>query len=855
MGDVGTGFLNNGTINAIGNVIFSNNGKNGTAVLNFTGAVSKTLNVGTTASLLTSTFNIAKTGAANVRLLSDLPLAALGRDFTVSSGEFNLDGYDLAINDFLNVAVGATVRCAGGNLAYGNLSNSGTINCPGFATYDFNWVGVTGLPNWTVGANWQGGSAPTNVDTAFFDAVYCGANCNVTVDANPNVRGIKTSATYAGTITQPAAIPITVGRGGWIHAGGTFAGSNANISIDGGLTVSGGSFTLPTATTTLGTFSCATKTMINYSGGTLAHNNGKVKIAHHRSAPASCHSITNFYFPNGFALYDLEIEGVDSGGWNSYMNATNGTTMNVLNNYYHYGGIVDFNIDLSGNFFVNSPSSFSTTAQIRMMGAGTQEYTYSSGSRLTNKLKIQKASGAVQPGAGNTELGVFAFDLAQGSFTAPSGTMIVGGGIGTSTAMNTFITSNGTTFNNNNGTVSLAYGHCYACGSSPIGTVTVGAGFNFYNLYIDGYPNIGGWPQTITSAGTTLNVVNNFTHYATILNANFTIQGNVTIGPNTEGGNGSITLNGTGAQLITSYPGLSPTTGTWTINKPSGTTTFNGSGLALLGVGQDLNLVAGNVDLNAAVINVKDQLNISPGVTVTCNNGFYLAGTLNNSGTITCPGNYAQSVLTDGAKTYWRFGEPSANYPIGDSAKPGTYRGTVINSGSVTMDVNRVTSTFTDKSLTTSGFGHIDANANIPLAATYTLEAWVKYPFAANGGSWNTLFRGPNDHHVIINRSTMELGMYDNLGPTMFRGSGYITTALSAGWHHLVLIGSGATTTFYIDGVSVGTVPLKSTDPVRYLGNYQGGNDQSFGNVDDIAVYDLALSPAQITDHYNKGKP
>ena len=856
--NIGIQVINTGTIVVQGNFIVNNYGFGGTATISAGGPVSSTMTVAASAKIPGGTITIAKTGGASLLLGSDL-VVTTGQSVTVAGGTFNLNGFDLTNVNTLQVDATTVLRCSGGIFASISLVNNGTMNCPGYAAYDFNWTGAGGNTNWNTALNWQGGVVPTVSDIAYFDPAYCGGTCDAVFNVNPNARGISTTATYAGTITQSPGISVSIGRFGWNHQNGTFAGGNSNMIITGGLTVAAGSFTLPSVTTTLGEIRCGAKNILIFTGGSLVHNNGRLKIAHQRGG-GSCNSVANISFPNGFTVYDFETEGQAVPGWSNVMMPLNGTLLNVLNNYYDYGHRAEFDIDLSGNLFVNRNNPFSTARHIRLMGAGTQQYTYTPGSEVTNKIKIEKASGVVEPAPGNNNLATYAFELAQGSFTAPPAVFTVGASFSGTLSANIFNVASGQTYNHNSGTTRFAYSRVPFGTGHATGTITVPAGFDFYNVEVFGEASSGGWYTTNSSGGLTLNVLNNFTHTGAVLNSNWTVQGNVVVGYNTDGGTGSITLNGTGAQSLTAYPGSLPAGGTWTINKSSGVVTMYGTGLALATAGQDLNLVAGTINLNEAVLSVKDQFNISSGATVNCNNGFYTYGTLNNSGTISCGGtSYVKTVLSDNPKAYYRLGEPSASYKAGSSAAGSLYPANVLNSGGLTFGVNRVTTSITDKGVTTASTGVYEFPTPIPLTATHTYETWFKAPLPASGDGWNTLFRAlgsapSGNHHIIVQVSTSRLGVYDNIGGTAFRDSGFSMNTLTGTWHHLVAIGNGANTTFYIDKVNVGSVPVKSTQSISHMGNYLGGS-QAFGTFDDVAIYDYALSQAQIDAHYDAGAP
>ena len=83
--------------------------------------------------------------------------------------------------------------------------------------------------------------------------------------------------------------------------------------------------------------------------------------------------------------------------------------------------------------------------------------------------------------------------------------------------------------------------------------------------------------------------------------------------------------------------------------------------------------------------------------------------------------------------------------------------------------------------------------------------------------------------------------------------AGYVTwtKALSSGvWYHIAITGDGTNATLYVDGVSQGSV-LDKDAVVSTIGSY---NDDTFpldGSMDDIRIFNRALSAAEITTLYN----
>ncbi|MBA4386936.1 MAG: hypothetical protein C0404_03080 [Verrucomicrobia bacterium] len=134
----------------------------------------------------------------------------------------------------------------------------------------------------------------------------------------------------------------------------------------------------------------------------------------------------------------------------------------------------------------------------------------------------------------------------------------------------------------------------------------------------------------------------------------------------------------------------------------------------------------------------------------------------------------------------------------------------------------------------------------VPLGAEWTICSWFTAPLP-NTATWHTLTRAQSGDHHVITDGGLNLGMYDNTTGGQFRGCGYNMGGLSNGWHHLVAVGSGTTTRFYIDGAYVGTSERKAaTSDIYAVGNYQGNGQRFSDKIDDVRVYSRALSAQEI---------
>jgi hypothetical protein len=141
-----------------------------------------------------------------------------------------------------------------------------------------------------------------------------------------------------------------------------------------------------------------------------------------------------------------------------------------------------------------------------------------------------------------------------------------------------------------------------------------------------------------------------------------------------------------------------------------------------------------------------------------------------------------------------------------------------------------------------SGSQRVLVSPTISLSTDYTLEAWFKGPLPNN--TYCTLFRGSSLHHPILTVNNV-LGVWNT--SSGFVSANFNMVNLSAGWHHIAASASNGSTVFYIDGKHVGTSAFKSSDNVYSIGNLVSGG-QSFGTIDEVKIWNTALTQLQVQD-------
>ncbi|MEN0128930.1 MAG: PKD domain-containing protein [Brevundimonas sp.] len=226
----------------------------------------------------------------------------------------------------------------------------------------------------------------------------------------------------------------------------------------------------------------------------------------------------------------------------------------------------------------------------------------------------------------------------------------------------------------------------------------------------------------------------------------------------------------------------------------------------------------------------------------------------------TDPSPYTDAVLTDGASSFYRLGEPSGTSVVDWAggqdgvAGAGVTRGTA---GAINGDSNTA-STFAGND---TGFVAQQTPSVGP--DTFSAEAWFKTTSTTGGkivgfGNSPTGVSGSYDRHIYMtNNGRLVFGVYNNTVSTVTSTASYN----NGQWHHVVAeMGSGGMA-LYVDGRRVAN-RADVTVGQAYSGVWRIGGDNLdswtnqpssrwfSGAIDDVAIYPTVLSTSQIRNHY-----
>lgn len=132
----------------------------------------------------------------------------------------------------------------------------------------------------------------------------------------------------------------------------------------------------------------------------------------------------------------------------------------------------------------------------------------------------------------------------------------------------------------------------------------------------------------------------------------------------------------------------------------------------------------------------------------------------------------------------------------------------------------------------------------------YTYVCWARVIISSS--SWRTLLRTlPNDHPLLIQISTDNLGFFDNDTNTFF-DSGYDITPIEDLWVQYSVVGDNTSSIFYINGTLVGRGAGGAGGNAHWT---WGLESQPFGYMANMYYYNRKLSAAEINQNYNYFSP
>ncbi len=294
-----------------------------------------------------------------------------------------------------------------------------------------------------------------------------------------------------------------------------------------------GAFTAPT-----GSFSVGgpkpISVIFSHTGGSFLHNNGTVVFDAYNGCGAGFYTvdvITSTTFSN------VNVNLTSFCGNTYYLYGGTNDTIDVRGDLTHNDGFIFATMELKKDLIINSTAD-GGFGWLVFNSTGTQTYFYN-GPNRTARLKVNKTAGAVVPSSTTTALSCQRLSLLNGSFTAPSGNLNIGG---SEVGNGSLYQQSGGSFVHNSGTVIFDANSGCAAGNFSVDVISA---TKFYNVIVN-LPSVCSTNYYLyTTPGDTVDVTNDLVHADGYLEGLFELKGNLSLYTTADGGTGWIIFNGT----------------------------------------------------------------------------------------------------------------------------------------------------------------------------------------------------------------------------------------------------------------------------------------------------------------------
>jgi len=243
-----------------------------------------------------------------------------------------------------------------------------------------------------------------------------------------------------------------------------------------------------------------------------------------------------------------------------------------------------------------------------------------------------------------------------------------------------------------------------------------------------------------------------------------------------------------------------------------------------------------------------------------------------DAGDVGGPSLYRATIMADCPVGYWRLGDlPTAAQAKDETGQnPGTYVGGVsvgYSPGAIVGDDAATATSF-------NGNGTIVIGSVLSFAglAPYSLEGWARLaPSDAGQGCYAAILGrtrmgtcGPRDGYFLFNNCSDDGGFEPAAArePTYCDGGQAVVSvppSPAGAWDHLVETWDGSQLRLYVSGHLVSGFAYGSTTALAPDGGSQleiggsGGGPSWFGALQEVAIYDYALSVTQVCSHHSVG--
>lgn len=223
-------------------------------------------------------------------------------------------------------------------------------------------------------------------------------------------------------------------------------------------------------------------------------------------------------------------------------------------------------------------------------------------------------------------------------------------------------------------------------------------------------------------------------------------------------------------------------------------------------------------------------------------------------------GIYTNVVMGDNPVAYWRLGEASGPtaYDKTANANNGTYK---VNGGTLTFGITGVVTNDPNTAINVSAGSYMAAphSASLNLTTGMTLEAWTA--LTTNDGYYQGLMMkcgnsGWGDGYGLYTYGGNLTAFINTYNPLSGNAASW-AFGTGPAYHHLVSTFDGTYLKLYVDGQLKASTDTAATNITTNTGELALGIGAYYspaqweGKIDEVAIYNYALTGQQVVDHYD----
>jgi hypothetical protein len=209
--------------------------------------------------------------------------------------------------------------------------------------------------------------------------------------------------------------------------------------------------------------------------------------------------------------------------------------------------------------------------------------------------------------------------------------------------------------------------------------------------------------------------------------------------------------------------------------------------------------------------------------------------------------NFPQSGLVG----LWHFREGSGTQTVDDSGNGNA--GTFVGGSSWVSGKSGYGASFPSSA---SKYVNITNQTNLNSFQDFSIAAWVK--IAANSGNWQTFvgFGANGDEFLLALGYSYYLSFYSSGLSPAYKSVAAVLPLNE--WHHVFFERTGPNYAFYIDGQlnasgSWSSTPIAINTAGRHLIGGDAVSENYNGSIDEVTIWNRALSASEIQQAYNCG--